>query len=76
MRVTALTMPGKTFGRPILVEILEECSCLQLRHSEPAMSFEGEPGDDGLHLRVTGKVVTEVAGRTEEIGASEEYMPC
>jgi hypothetical protein len=67
---TALTMPGKIFGRPILVE-MEEYSCLQLRHDEPAISFEGEPDNDGLHLRVTGKVIAEVVGRTEEIGIVE-----
>ena len=64
-------MPTRPLGARFFVEVLEECSWLQLRHGGPAISVEGEPGDDGLHLRFTGKVVTEVAGRTEEIGVVE-----
>ena len=43
---------------PVLVEVLEEYSGLGLRHGEPAIRGDGEPCDDDLQLRVTGKVVT------------------
>ena len=34
---------------------------------EPSIRVDGEPCDDDMQLRVTGKVVTVVTGRMEEI---------
>ena len=59
--------PGKTSGRPFLVEVLEEYSNLRLRHGDPVIRGDGEPCDDDLQLHVTGKVVMVVTGRMEEI---------
>ena len=50
-----------------VVEVLEEYCGLGLRHGEPSIRVDGEPCDDDMQLRVTGKVVTVVTGRTEEI---------
>ena len=49
------------------MEVLEEYFGLGLRHGEPSIRVDGEPCDDDMQLRVTGKVVTVVTGRTEEI---------
>jgi len=52
---------------PVVVEVLEEYFGLGLRHGEPSIRVDGEPCDDDMQLRVAGKVVTVVTGRTEEI---------
>ena len=49
------------------MEVLEEYFGLGLRHGEPFIRVDGEPCDDDMQLRVSGKVVTVVTGRTEEI---------
>ena len=49
------------------MEVLEEYFGLGLRHREPSIRVDGEPCDDDIQLRVIGKVVTVVTGRTEEI---------
>ena len=58
--------PG-LLGCHVVVEVLEEYFGLGLRHGEPSTRGDGEPCDDDMQLRVTGKVVTVVTGRTEEI---------
>ena len=60
--------PGWRSGAPkgssqlSVVEVLEEYFGLGLRHGAPSIRV-----DDDMRLRVTGKVVTVVTGRTEEI---------
>ena len=60
--------PRKTFGCPLVIEVVEEYVGLGLRHGDPAIRVDGEPCEDDLQLRVTWKVVTVVTGRAEEIG--------
>ena len=60
--------PRKTFGCPLVIEVVEEYVGLGLRHGDPAIRGDGEPCEDDLQLRVTWKVVTVVTGRAEEIG--------
>ena len=49
------------------MSVLEEYFGLGLWHGEPSIRVDGEPCDDDMQLRVTGKVVTVVTGRTDEI---------
>ena len=49
------------------MEVLEEYFGLGHWHGEPSIRVDGEPCDDDAQLRVTGKVVTVVTGRTEWI---------
>ena len=56
-----------SFGCRVVVEVLEEYFGLGHWHGEPSIRVDGERCDDDAQLRVTGKVVTVVTGRTEGI---------
>ena len=53
------------------MEVLEEYFGLGLRHGEPSIRGDVEPCDGDVQLRVTGKVVTIVTGRTGKIRKAE-----